>query len=120
MLHDRFVLPVLEKSPPDAPTERIFLLLQGPHGPFFDRLGRLLRSAGAQVWRCAFNAGDEFFWSDTPHLLRHTGSSADWPAHLARIIAEKNVTDIVLYGDVRPIHAAARAAARRPRGGRSG
>ena len=111
MLHDRFVLPVLEKSPPDAPTERIFLLLQGPHGPFFDRLGRLLRSAGAQVWRCAFNAGDEFFWSDTPHLLRHTGSSADWPAHLARIIAEKNVTDIVLYGDVRPIHAAARAAA---------
>ncbi|MCZ0962252.1 capsule biosynthesis protein [Paracoccus benzoatiresistens] len=86
-------------------------MLQGPHGPFFDRLGRLLRAAGAQVWRCAFNAGDEFFWSDKDHLLRHGGSSAEWPAHLARIIAERGVTDIVLYGDVRPVHAAARAAA---------
>ncbi len=92
------------------PRQRVFLMLQGPHGPFFDRLGRLLRASGAQVWRCAFNAGDEFFWSDKAHLLRHEGSSAQWPAHLARIIAERNVTDIVLYGDVRPIHAAARAA----------
>jgi len=95
----------------DAPAARTFLLLQGPHGPFFDRLGRLLRNAGAQVWRCAFNAGDEFFWSDKNRLLRHQGSSAEWPAHLLKIIAERGITDIVLYGDVRPIHAAARSAA---------
>ena len=93
-----------------GPDKRVFLLLQGPHGPFFDRLGKLLRRAGAEVWRCAFNAGDEFFWSDPAHLLRHTGSSAEWPAHLARIVADRQVTDIVLYGDVRPIHAAARQA----------
>lgn len=93
------------------PGQRVFLLLQGPHGPFFDRLGGLLRAAGSQVWRCSFNAGDEFFWSDKPHLLRYQGSKADWPAHLDRIIAERGVTDIVLYGDVRPVHAAARVAA---------
>lgn len=91
---------------------RVFLMLQGPHGPFFDQLARLLRAAGAEVWRCAFNAGDEFFWSDPDRLLRHSAAAADWPAHLDRIIQGKGVTDIVLYGDVRPIHAAARTASR--------
>lgn len=92
---------------------RVFLLLQGPHGPFFDRLGALLRDSGAQVWRCAFNAGDEFFWSDKAHLLRHLGGPADWPGHLAQIITSRGITDIVVYGDVRPVHAEARAAAAR-------
>lgn len=86
----------------------VFLMLQGPHGPFFDQLAGLLRQAGATVWRCAFNAGDEFFWSDKAWLIRHRGSEADWPDHLRRIADEKHVSDIVLYGDIRPIHAAAR------------
>lgn len=90
---------------------RVFLLLQGPHGPFFDRLGRMLRAAGAEVWRAGFNAGDEWFWSDRARYIPHTGGSDDWPAHLDRLIEGKGVTDLVLYGDVRPIHAAARAAA---------
>ena len=112
MIQDHLAFQTPMTTPGTAPEARVFLLLQGPHGPFFDRLGALLRAAGAQVWRCAFNAGDEFFWSDPETLLRHTGSGADWPDHLARIIADKGVTDIVLYGDVRPIHAAARKAAR--------
>ncbi|AUH63519.1 capsule biosynthesis protein CapA [Paracoccus zhejiangensis] len=95
---------------PDEP--RTFLLLQGPHGPFFDRLGKQLRAAGATVWRAGFNAGDEFFWSDKARYIRHAGPIQTWPEHLERIIAERGITDIVLYGDVRPAHAAARAAAR--------
>ena len=91
--------------------ERVFLLLQGPHGPFFNRLGHLLRQAGATVWRCGFNAGDEFFWDDKDHFIRHEATIRDWPAHLNRILVEKNVTDLVLYGDVRPIHAIARSVA---------
>lgn len=95
-----------------ARAERVFLLLQGPHGPFFNRLAELLRASGAEVWRCGFNAGDEFFWSDRSHYIRHTGTMQEWPAHLDRILVEKGITDIVLYGDVRPIHAIARAAGR--------
>ena len=91
---------------------RVFLLLQGPHGPFFDRLGAMLRAAGAGVLRVAFNAGDEHFWSDRARLIRHTGSAEDWPAHLERILGEHRITDIVLYGDTRPVHAAAVAVAR--------
>lgn len=98
----------------ELPAERrVFLLLQGPHGPFFDRLAKLLRSAGSKVWRAGFNAGDQFFWSDPAKFIAHTGTPEDWPAHLERIVAEKGVTDIVLYGDVRFIHASAREIAAR-------
>lgn len=100
--------PQARPDAPAAPEGRVFLMLQGPHGPFFDRLGRLLRAAGATVWRCGFNAGDEFFWSDPARFLRHEGPVADWPDHLQAILDDKGVTDIVLYGDVRPIHATAR------------
>ncbi|TCP43177.1 capsule biosynthesis protein [Rhodovulum marinum] len=91
---------------------RRFLLLQGPHGPFFDRLGRGLRAAGAQVWRAGFNRGDRAFWSDAAHYLAVTCPAADWPAHCAALLDRLGITDIVLYGDTRPVHAAAIAAAR--------
>lgn len=96
-----------------TPETKVFLLLQGPHGPFFDRLAAMLREAGATVWRCGFNAGDEFFWSDKKRFIRQTGSNDNWPAHLDQILAEKGVTDIVIYGDVRPVHATACAAIQR-------
>lgn len=106
-------LPASDKPPSlsNSADGRVFLLLQGPHGPYFDRLGALLRGSGAKAWRVGFNAGDEFFWSDRDHFIAHVDAPDLWPAHLERIIAEKGVTDLVLYGDVRPIHAAARQAA---------
>lgn len=88
-------------------TARSFLFLQGPHGPFFDRLGSMLRAAGAATWRVSFNRGDERFWRDRATLLPHTRAAELWPATLRNILAEKRITDIVLYGDTRPIHAEA-------------
>ena len=106
--------PILPDCNPQADqpiSGRSFLFLQGPHGPFFDRLGSLLREAGAKVWRVGFNAGDSFFWSDRAHYLPFTGTVAEWPDRLSRLVREKNITDIVLYGDVRPVHHAARTLA---------
>ncbi|MFD2738424.1 capsule biosynthesis protein [Sulfitobacter aestuarii] len=94
------------------PQRRVFLFLQGPHGPFFHRLGKMLRLAGAEVWRVGFNAGDRAFWFHPQSYLPYRGEVEDWPAHLAGLLDTKDVTDIVLYGDTRPIHAAAVAAAR--------
>lgn len=91
---------------------RVFLFLQGPHGPFFWRLGKMLRLTGADVWRVGFNAGDRAFWFHTKSYIPFRGSSDDWPATFANLIAEKGVTDIVLYGDVRPVHKAAVAHAK--------
>ena len=93
-------------------ANRTFLFLQGPHGPYFRRLAKMLRAAGAVVWRVGFNAGDAFFWSDKSSYIPYTGTVEDWPAIFRRIAAEKDITDIVLYGDTRPIHAEAVKAAR--------
>ncbi len=91
---------------------RVFLVLQGPHGPFFHQLGKMLRKTGAEVWRVGFNAGDAAFWPDRASYLPYHGTAEAWPAHLEALIRDRGVTDLVLYGDVRPVHASAVAAAR--------
>ncbi|MBC7153522.1 MAG: capsule biosynthesis protein CapA [Rhodobacteraceae bacterium] len=92
--------------------QRSFLFLQGPHGPFFNRLAHMLRTAGAATWRVGFNQGDRAFWFHAPTYIPFRAPPEDWPDTCRALIAEKAVTDIVLYGDTRPIHAQAIAAAR--------
>ena len=92
--------------------QRVFLFLQGPHGPFFNRLGKMLRLAGAEVWRVGFNAGDRAFWFHPKSYIPYRGTAPDWPGTFRRLVTDKGVTDIVLYGDTRPIHAEAVAEAR--------
>ncbi len=93
-------------------TEKNFLFLQGPHGPFFHRLGKMLRAAGAEVWRVGFNAGDRAFWFGAKGYIPYRGTPDDWVETFKSIVAEKQITDIVLYGDTRPVHAQAIQAAR--------
>lgn len=90
---------------------RRFLFLQGPHGPFFRRLAALLRASGAEVRRVGFNWGDELMWRERSSYIPWHGRPDDWPEAIRRILADEAITDIVLYGDTRPIHAAAVAAA---------
>lgn len=87
--------------------KRKFLFLQGPHGPFFGKLGTMLRKAGVDVWRVGFNAGDQFFWPNADSYIPFLASHDDWDATLTDIFDDKGITDIVLYGDTRPIHAIA-------------
>ena len=95
-----------------APSERVFLFLQGPHGPFFHRLGRMLSRAGADVWRVGFNMGDRIFWPGRHNFIAYRDAPEAWGAALEQILTDKSVTDIVLYGDTRPIHATAVEAAK--------
>lgn len=91
---------------------RHFLFLQGPHGPFFAQLAARLRGHGAQVWRVGFNAGDGAFWWPKSSYLPYRGTLDDWPAACAALLARHQISDLVLYGDVRAHHASAIAAAR--------
>ena len=91
--------------------DRRFLFLQGPHGPFFHRLGRMLVAAGAQVWRVGFNRGDRAFWP-ADSFIPYRDKPEHWPAAFATLIADRRITDLVLYGDTRPIHAQAIVVAR--------
>ena len=86
---------------------RSFLFLQGPHGPFFRLLADMVAKSGAEIWRVGFNAGDQAFWSDMSRYIPYRGDLLDWPAEFTRIVDEKNVTDVVLYGDTRGVHAEA-------------
>lgn len=93
-------------------TRRVFLFLQGPHGPFFYQLACLLQTTGAEVWRVGFNAGDRAFWWQRRNFLPYRGTPEDWPDTLKHLLQSKSVTDVVLYGDTRAIHAEAIAIAK--------
>jgi capsular polysaccharide export protein len=81
------------------------LLLQGPMGPFFRRLGRDLQAAGAAVFKINFCGGDEIFYARgaTPY----TGTAADWPKFLAEFIEAHRIEAVLLFGDCRAHHRAA-------------
>jgi capsular polysaccharide export protein len=67
----------------------------------------MLRKTGAQVWRVGFNAGDQAFWWDRASYIPYQGRPEDWRETFLDLVQAKSVTDIVLYGDVRQIHAEA-------------
>lgn len=95
------------------PRRRSFLFLQGPHGPFFAELAEALGDAGARTLRAGFNRGDEAEWHDPASYVPFRGPPEAWPDFLAGLVARERVTDLVLYGDARPVHREARAEARR-------
>ncbi len=92
-------------------ADRRFLFLQGPHGPWFHLLGQHLRRAGAEVWRVGFNLGDRVFWRG-PGYIAFEDSHDHWAETCARLLETHRITDLVVYGDTRPIHAQAVALAK--------
>lgn len=87
------------------------LLLQGPMGPFFWRLAADLRAAGAEVFKINFNGGDWLFYPLGASAWR--GSLDAWPAWLEQYVRQHAITTVLLFGDCRPIHVAAREVALR-------
>ena len=90
------------------PAARNVLLLQGLMGPFFRRIGQALRRDGYGVFKVNFNGGDRLFWG-LPGGIDFTGSLADWPDALQAILTRHRITDVLLFGDCRPLHRAATA-----------
>ena len=90
---------------------REFLFLQGLAGPFFSLLGDRLATAGHAVRRINFNGGDRLYWR-RPGASDYRGSLARWPAFLGDYLDRADVTDLVLFGDCRPLHKVAIAVAR--------
>lgn len=92
-------------------ASRSVLLLQGPLGPFFDRLIGWLLARGAQVNRVAFQAGDEADCQAlTPHCF--VGPPQEWPAYFQSLLANAKVDCVVLFGQARTYHAQAIQCAR--------
>ena len=104
---------VLAAIPSGAPVRtRHFLFLQGLPGPFFRRLGAALREKGARVSRVNFNGGDLVDWPGEGSRA-YRGIEAEWPRWLDEHVHDLGVTDIIVFGDAREMHCAARAIADR-------
>jgi capsular polysaccharide export protein len=89
-----------------APARRGFLFLQGMATRFFERLGQALAERGHAVHRVNFNGGDRAFWR-LPGAVDFCGREHEWPEFLERLVVEKGISDIILFGDCRPLHRAA-------------
>jgi capsular polysaccharide export protein len=90
----------------DPHPARRYLFLQGLATRFFARLGVALAKRGHRVKRINFTAGDRLFW-ELPGSVAYRGTIAEWPPFFEARLAEWHITDIVLFGDCRPLHAIA-------------
>jgi capsular polysaccharide export protein len=80
------------------------LLLQGPLGPFFQRLARDLEWAGAKVCKVNFNGGDWLFYR---RGIPFRGQMEEWPAFFEKLLTEREIDVVLLFGDCRPMHSIA-------------
>jgi capsular polysaccharide export protein len=92
--------------------QRTYLFLQGPATPFFARLARALREQGHAIQRINFCGGDVLYWRGLPAWNFREDTDA-----LAAFIDEKfarhAITDVVLFGEQRPVHQIAIEVARK-------
>ena len=95
----------------DSASHRSFVFLQGPTSGVFRDLGRALAARGHDVLRINFCLGDMLFWrgKDT---VRFKGKRDEWPDYLARVLEERQATDIVYFADRFPYHREAQKVAR--------
>jgi capsular polysaccharide export protein len=63
----------------------------------------MLRKTGADTIRVGLNKGDEIFWGPD-NFIAFTQDLTQWPDTFSNIVTKHTITDVVLYGDTRPIH----------------
>lgn len=82
---------------------RKFLFLQGVATPFFRELSSAIRKEGHQTYRVNFCGGDSLF-SGKQTKWRYNKPLNELPAWLAEKHQQHQFTDVVLFGDTRPLH----------------
>lgn len=87
------------------------LMLQGPVGPFFDRITHWLHARGCEVERVVFHGGDQ---EDCRAVepIRFAGSVQEWPAFISELLRAKRPDCVVLFGQGRMYHKVAMERAR--------
>jgi len=86
-------------------------MLQGPPGPFFWQLGQRMQELGAAVHRINFNGGDRIDWPGEGSV-DYIGKPEGWPRFIDHFLRDKGITDLMLFGDCRPLHRAAHGMAK--------
>lgn len=87
---------------------RTFLFLQGVATPFFRELSAAIRKEGHHAYRVNFCGGDSLF-SERKNTWRYNRPPDELPSWLAEKHQQYQFTDVVLFGDTRPLHKEAKA-----------
>lgn len=100
--------PVGEVSVGEASFARLaqhrrILLLQGPNGPFFARLGKFLMKAGRHVIKVNFNGGDDLFYREG-EVVRFAEPMWAWKDFLRELLCARRIEAIVVFGACRRHH----------------
>lgn len=82
---------------------RKFLFLQGVASPFFDQLADALLAASHDIYKINFCGGDSFYWTKKP-AWNFTGKIASLAEFIETKFLQFQFTDIILFGDMRPVH----------------
>ncbi|HVF36643.1 MAG TPA: capsular biosynthesis protein [Sphingomicrobium sp.] len=88
-----------------AASRREFLFLQGPPGPFFRLLAKELGLLRHGVHRINLSGGDRYDWPSGADNYR--GTMSNWPMYFDRFVRANRISDLIVYGDCRPVHRAA-------------
>ena len=89
---------------------RVFLFLQGPITPFFQRIADGLEARGHGIRRINLCFGDWLFWRRAG-ATNYRGKPRNWPVFIAAYMDRERVTDLILLGEQREYHKAAIGAA---------
>lgn len=81
---------------------RKFLFLQGLATPYFNALGRHLRTHGAETLRVNFCPGDELYWRGPSVKFR--GNRNELGSFFESLFEKHGFTDVALFGDTRAVH----------------
>lgn len=81
-----------------------FLFLQGVNSPFFADLAAALKGQGRGVVRLNFTVGDKVFWRRNGNAHSCTLPAAQMQSFITDFYHTHAVTDVVLFGDERPVH----------------
>lgn len=84
-------------------TNKRFLFLQGVASPFFDQLANALSAKNAAVYKINFCGGDWFYWRNKS-AWNFNDTLNNFPEFLEYKFQEFAFTDIILFGDMRPVH----------------
>lgn len=85
-----------------------YLFLQGPNGPFFTLLARRLSPSGVGIHRILINGGDSVYWQVPGAVTAdYRRGEAEWPDFVRSRLSLWGITDLVVFGDCRPLHRAA-------------
>lgn len=84
-------------------SKRSFLFLQGVASPFFDKLGSALRMSGIDTCRVNYCGGDVHLHRKGPSRHFH-GTLTQLDEFYKQLFLELGISDIVLFGDSRPVH----------------